>query len=539
MADSVLLKISKGIWITSGILFSVILIWLAFYNCPQSDDFFYGMWMQQWGFADANITIYYAWGGRYFSNIILTLCNGLGYSTDYKEFLLPYQLHSVFHIILFLLSTAIIFLRTNSKNALWTCIIPLVFFIKDADCLSEFFYWLAGSATYCSGYIFGAIALASAIDFHNGIAGNKRMWPGRTEIIFFSVLSSLMVMITIVFGVKPIISFLNSQPLVFLTFFWIIIGILFVLMLRPKENSLTVSFLCMLFGSFASAGSSELAGALLIVCFSMLWLWFFHKKNVQNPVYNLPILIAIAALALNVLAPATANREGTVNPQILFNFTHSLTIAFQIFSKVLESIPVIFTGAVLAISFGNQLISSQIKIQKQILFFILFLFVANFLLPFATLLKAGELPARAVNLHQLVIYVASFIFGWEAGNYLNCFPFFQSARGRLIRLSLITPAFLLFPVKTNNLFESFTDLTSGRAKVFYEDFCHEQEQIQHCNSSVCEVAPLRSKPRIISSGSNAVVSETDPQSWIQYKDNSYAAFYNKKRIFRRESITTR
>ncbi len=532
MKDLPVQKLVQGVWLAAALGIFFLFLRLSFFNVPQSDDFFYAMWMRDWGFADSNITIYYAWGGRYFSNIVLTLCNGLGYSTNYKDFLLPYQFHSVVHILLFLLSGRILFMRIPFIQGTWMVLIPLIFFIQKAASIQEFFYWLAGTATYCSGFAFGAIALATAIDIQKIRRTGGQIRASKNQIILYSLLLTTAGLLIVMAGPKTLIQFLNKEPMVSLFLFWLSNGLMLFSMNKKAEASLLTRLLCLVFCSLACAGSSELAGAVLLVSFGFLWLWHFSWKEIKNPSFHLPILFSVLALALNVLAPATANREGTISSQQIGHNLTALQGTLSIFSRIVETVPELLAGFFLALIFGSSSSVSRKMLGNYFLLFAGFQFVANGLLPFATLLKAGELPARAVNIHQLAMSLSVFVTAYAFGLWFRQVkPDFSPRLSLALNISL--PLLLFVPVKKNNILDGLDDWRQGRAEGFYLEFCKEQESIKNCSGPVCEVEELRSKPKCISSMSNAVLQGFDPPAWIRYKDESYAAFYGKKHIFRK------
>ena len=522
----------RWLWSLTGLLVFGLLASLAFYNCPQSDDFFYAMWMRDWGFADANITIYFGWGGRYFSNIILTLGNSLGYSSNYHHFLIPYQLHSIFHLTLFFLSGYILFKRAGFISGGWVAVIPLLFFIGKASSLQEFFYWLAGAATYCSGFSFGMLALTGTLDWYRILNSGRRILPsarGGIRLLLFILTPGILLALA---GPKPIILFLNQHPLPVLLFAGLFIASLLFFLNKKDGNRPLLTLASLLFCSFACAGCSELAGALLIVCMSLAWLWNASFRNIPDAGRLLPLLFGIAALALNIFAPATANREGSANASLVGNWEVAMTGAFSVFLKIRECLPELISGLLLGLFAGANYLPDNKALKKYFLLFLGFQFLANGLLPLATLLKAGELPSRAINLHQAVMTVSVFLVSCALGRHLS--EKINPAVNRLLfRLNFLLPLLLLSGMGSGNYPHLIQDLFSGRASAFYHEFCAEQEAILNCTSAVCELAPLKSRPVCISSMSNAVVEGQDPPNWVKYKNDSYAAFYGKKYIFRK------
>jgi hypothetical protein len=523
-------RIIKGIWMLFASLIVLVLCWLAFYNCPQSDDFLYAMWMRDWGLADANLTIYYAWGGRYFSNLLLTLCNSLAYSDNYQEFLWLYQTHSLIHLLFLFLALYIFFKRIQFDGmSIWLFAIPILFFLQKAASLSEFLYWLAAASTYCSGTIFAILSIAATLDFQRQ---SDRVHSGEMKnVVVGGLFITIVVTVLAWLFRKELIHFLNENPFPFLALLSLAIGISFWFMWRPNDKNAWKSFIALSFFLFAGAGCSELVGAIQVVSMGLLWLWFFTKNRKLAMLRFLPILIALAALALNVMAPATANRQETVSNALTHNLLHSVSGALRMLMMTVEFIPAAVAGFFLSLIIGQKASDKKPFSFKPVLFFLLFILTINFILPLLTLYKAGEIPARVKNIHQFAACLSLFVFFLFAG--LKSVQLKEEAKkGFIVACNLLIPFWLLLPIGKNNFLSALEDLSSGRAKGFYQTFCEEQEQIKACKEEICEVNPLYFKPLCISSGSNAVEEGKDPPSWVAYKNHSYAAYYGKKRIFR-------
>lgn len=531
-------KLLKLGWISACLATFGIFLILSFFNCPASDDYTYARWMREWGFADAQITIFYAWGGRYFSNVLLTLFNALSYSSDYKEFLLPYQFHSVVHILLFVFSTLILFQRIRWISAWWMALIPISFFIQKANLISEFFYWMAGTVTYCSGYIFGALALAAALDLVN--------WGKRIQTPIKIVKSLYLLLFLGVIGVgilklkihKLLITFFNHHPMVFLTLFGgCILFCLLFLGRRNRENShmgYRATWLILIFSELGCAGSSELSGAMLILTLGFLWLWNVNRERLVDYKFHLPIVFSVIALAINVLAPATANRQDTVDASLLHHWDQAFRTGFGIFSQCLHLIPLFFTGILLSLTFSktDSFVRNEISPKKATLFFLGYFLVLGLALPILTTYQSGELPLRAINAHVLVMAISIFVFAWFLGKYyfgiLN-----QKLASGVFAANLFLLLFFVFDPGRNNIKDGLFDLTSEEALSFLDQYKTEQKNILTCASDTCEVQPIAAKPKSLCIAPNAVVLGKESGTLQEYKTYSYAFFYGKKFIFQR------
>ena len=531
MAGNSLIRLNTGLWIIPiGIVLSVFLL-LSFFNCPQSDDYYYSLWMRDWGFADSNITIYFGWGGRYFSNILLTLFNPLSYSTDYQENLIPYQLHSVFHILLLCFSGKILCQRIEFVPNPWLVLVPIIFFFQKAASLNEFLYWFAGTATYCSGVIYGLLALSAAIDLRQqskaGIKPSISL-PKKPFTQIFLILSAILI---VVFR-KNFIALLNAIPLIPLILITAAITSVFAFLNSGKLNSANKTLVSLCFSVFASAGCSEIAGVILVICFGLFFLLQFRNTSIRDYRPALPLVISMVALGANILAPSTANREGTVNPALINNVAKSLESALEILSGLIDTIPCIATALILSLLYRKHSPEiSKNEIAIQVGAGLAFCLMICGILPFALWMKAGELPGRAINVLQIVSFLTLFLVFFQTGSLIRKWIPQIGFRG-LAALQMILPASLFFTPGTNNIRLAIEDLSSGQARGFYREYCKEQEAIRNCREKVCELDPMHFKPKIISSSSNAVVLGEDPPAWVSYKNNSYAAYFGKKEIIR-------
>ena len=516
-------KFILPLWLGFCIMVLLLFVVLALYNCPLSDDFYYALWMRDWGVADANISIYYAWGGRYFSNVVLTLCNSLSYSNDFSIFIRPYQLHSITHILLWVWAGKILFKRIPYLSSSWLFLVPAILFLQKSADVTSFFYWLASAGTYCGGAIFCMLALSAERELRSK-PDSWKIPPGT--FLRFTAFLAASGGILYLFR-KVLIEFFNQHPIGLLCLFLTAVLSIFFYLNREENKNPLLLRVCFTLSSMACAGSSELAGAILVVCLFILFLWDFQLKKISA---YIPMLIAVLALSINILAPATANRAGTANPGT-HNWQHAASGALIILAGIKDFLPCLPAGLLFS---AVCRISSQTHpfpdIRKLILFGIMALLMVDGVLPFLTLLKAGELPGRAINLHQFSMCLMLFLLSYFIG--LKLF----SGKGKksfawILIMNVLLLTFLIIPGK-KNIQNGISDLADGKAAGYYNEFCSEQLAIQACTASVCEVEPLQNRPLVISSGSNSVEAGLDPPSWVGYKNNSYAAYYGKKSIFR-------
>lgn len=528
--------VKKGIkygWIVLCYLALVLFLILSFYNCPASDDYTYARWMREWGFADAQITIYFAWGGRYFSNILLTLFNSLSYSNYYEDFLIPYQLHSVVHIILFALSTFILFQRIKWIPGAFVSIIPIVFFIQKANIISEFFFWMAGAVTYCSGYIFGVLAIASYIDLSESRSAVPISFTKTKIRSIIPFIISLLSIAFLILKYKYVINFLNHYPIYFFIFLCTVLFFIFYnLFLKRKNNyySRTLVWLILSFCLFGCAGSSELSGVLLLVALVFLRLYWFQLKNWRSVHLNLPILLCLVALAINVFAPATANRQSTVDEALIHHWDQALRTGWFIFSQLSYIVALLPIGITLTFLLGR---SDQIKLQSNTRFFLLatcFLATVGLILPVLITYQSGELPLRAVNAHVLCMALTMFLIGCRLGVLLV--PF-RRITWIVVGTStnIVFLIFFLLDPGRNTIRDGFFDLYDGRASAFKEQYIAQQNEIRTCKGDTCKVSPITARPSSLCTDPNPVVLGKDLGVLKEYKTYSYAFFYGKKFIF--------
>ena len=527
----------SGLWIFLGSGTLLLFLILGFFNVPASDDYSYARWMREWGFADANITIYIGWGGRYFSNILLTLCNGLSYSTNYKEFLLPYQFHSVGHIFLCTFSTLILFRRFRFLPNVFLALVPLTLFIQKASLISEYFFWLAGTVTYCSGFIFGAGALSAYLDMvRNPERGHI---PLKKTINILGVLIFLGSLLVLFKGYRPVIDFLNNQPLVFLFVFGasilIVLGYLWKAGNPEFRGKPIWHWVTMLFCMAGCAGSSELSGAILILTMGFVWLWYWEPSRLFDPVRFFPLILAAMALALCVFTPATLNRQGTVKNDVLHNWAQSLGMGRIIIFQLAYLVSVLPVGLGISLLFPPTAKSThipQVSFVKSIGFLVGFLLTIGFLLPIAVCYQSGELPPRAINAIIQVMTYALFGFSFYWGRLLLASRFSMKP-GLVAGIQLVLILLVLWDPTRNNLRAGFSDLQSGEAASFLSQYKTEQETILACPTKSCEVQWNTAHPKTLCTAPNPVILGKEFGSLKEYKSYSYAQFYGKNFIYLR------
>jgi hypothetical protein len=509
----------------------------AFFNAPASDDFLYAKFQQESGTIGANLACYFGWGGRYVSNLLLTVANPLSYSTDASVFLLPYQFHSIFLLVLLLTSFSLFTRRILNRIpdtfpfALLTLGL-LLFFLTD---INELLYWMAGSYTYCFGLSFGIMALYYLLEPEE-INPNPSSFRFSRILMLVSGLLLTAMAAAFVFR-KSLSDFLNPHPELFLIG---VVGISLIcvflpLLLKGKRISPPKKYLLILICSFLSIGSNEIYAFILLPFFGVWALFGIWKEKRIKPVQGVLIFLGAVFAALNLLAPSTfARRNLQTNSTPAFDFSDPDT-AWGLFSYFgfLPSIALILLSLYSFWSDGQirktdsrPEISDKAALGSGVLI-LGYLLVA---LPVGLTLLAGPLPDRAKNPLAFfsVLVLMALIPILTSG-----FPLIRKSRWVFLGLGLLLSWFhFQSPDRYSTWAEAMKFLTNGDAQKSLALHKERFRSINSCTSDTCYISKNPYQPTRLFSIESATLEE-DPASWKNYKSFSYAAYFGKKSIIAR------
>jgi len=524
-----------------GLIFLLPYMLLGFFNVPASDDYLYARWQNDWGTVDANITCYVGWGGRYFSNLMLTTCNPLAYSSDYKDFLWLYQLHSIALLFGLIAATFLwikVFLSAvNQSVAITFTLVGLSLALMGN--VAEFLYWMAGSYTYCYGLIFALMA----IYYLYGVPSNPnplRFSASSTKLIIISLAGLLFFASLFVFR-KPLIVWLNVRPGLFFIAILMISLACLIIPFFPKFKTYLLKyrlFLCSVC-LFLAMGSNEVYAFILCPFIALLLVIEIWENRRISWSGLLLFFISTIAAGFNLFAPSTFARQKLQTDKATFDIAN-----FESLARLLDyfsSIPFLFLfflGLFLLFptdgstwrlySLKNKPLDKH-RIMYHSIFAVLLVIYLSVFLPVFLSVLAGPIPERTKNpLFFLSVLVLLIPAQQLAKNLKFKTPVVMALA--FIFISLIGFYALPFP---KNYFQTVTYLSSGNARRSIELDKIRFQQIASCQSDTCFISGNSFLAPGVKSAENAVFFN-DPVSWKRYKDFSFATYFGKKSIIVRK-----
>jgi len=524
----------------SLILLAPLLV-LAFYNVPSSDDFSYGRWQRDWGTIGANLTCYFGWGGRYFSNLLLTAANPLGYSMDYRNFLIPYQLHSVvlmvFLVISFFHLTQRIFPREGRKVLFpfSTFILSLtLFFLKD---LNELFYWMAGSYNYCYGLTFALMGIYfiseegnKPSDFEMFRKGKWKVWLGGIGLILILILTSVLFR-------KSLIAFLNPRPALFLM---AILGSSIGILVLPyyQKAEIRSTFLKYFLGvvcAFLAIGSNEMFAFIILPIYFVLEGYRVFQTRRITLIQIVLILTSLIAAGLNLFSPSTLRRREQQtaggNPFDIFD-PGDVKHLLNYFNYFTGFALLVFAVYLLFIKKREPLPSNPSSKSEGILFVFAWLCLGYLLIivPLGLSFLSGFIPDRTKNPLAILAIFPLFIIIKVSSHWL---PIVYPFRWGILAFGF----FVCFAINqgsplSKTWYETLSYITSPDAKKSIDLHRSRFQAILDCPDEICFISKNPFHSDSLFNGESATLV-SDPESWKHFKKHSYAAFFRKKSIIAR------
>ena len=512
---------------------------LAFFNVPSSDDFAYALWQRDMGTITANLACYYGWGGRYFSNLLLTAANPLAYSTNYKSFLIPYQLHSIAMLLFLSLSFFHLFRRVTPKTEglLPFSIFVLafhIFFLKDSR---ELLFWMAGSYTYCYGLSFALMALFYLTSSENKVeTDTMRIFPNKKIALVLAVFLTTIIAILWIYR-KKLLLFLNPKPELFLCLIAIIT--LFALLLpffqTDAKRGLLQKYSLVALCSFLAIGSNEIFAFLLLPFFG-IFLVFQMLRNMKIRLIDIVLLaISTIAAALNLLAPSTFARQKLQSGSTISFNAFDLPQLAGLLSYFGYFIPFSLLVFSVYLFFFNKTAQKnededEYSIVVLTIFSIISIVYLLVIVPVGLSYVSGSLPDRAKS--PLVI-LATFPLLILAEVIVRNYPtVLKSRNGILISgISFLLMSYFYFPF-SRTWKDSIEFILSDNAQKSISTHKKRFEEIANCQSDSCIISKNSFHPLHLLNGESAI-QDDDPASWKNYKNFSYAAYFGKKTIIAR------
>lgn len=144
-------KIRYCIVILGGVLLTILLLILSFYNQPSADDFNYSVNVRQYGLFRAQLYCYTFYNGRYFAAFLQNI------DPLVQGSFLGYKLMSFILIIFSLASFYFVintfFNRSGLLEKLYIVFLCFFSFLLLMPSVAEAYYWVSGAYTYQTGNI--------------------------------------------------------------------------------------------------------------------------------------------------------------------------------------------------------------------------------------------------------------------------------------------------------------------------------------------------------------------------------------------------
>ncbi len=490
----------------------------------------YANFQRSWGAIEANLACYMGWGGRYFSNIMLTVANPMVYSKQFNEYVGLYHLHCLAEITMYLFGMFVVFRWLLASNfvALILTLVAAATAVGSMRNVAEYLYWMAGAYTYCIGISFGFIAMHYFLVLQKQIEDRQ---AATWKIGKKAILTSALVLASMFIFRKPVILFLNNLPPVWLLIplvAFLVVLMVHALITNSKNSKPGQNVVWGIVACAVSMGSSEAMFFVLVPVFlGLAGLCYLESKKLSP--FNLAFVLgSIIAGLLNVISPATFARKGSIkqasakwwsvkeleNLYGYLDFMPFLLLFFLFFvwyllnSKHEKSWPI---KQIMKYSFANH-------------FWALYGFYLVFVLPLILTIIANQIPDRTKNAVVAfavvpMLFLASGLSNYAAKRGIQKF----GLGGAIVMLALL----VVFHFKGTKA--GIQLMISGQAPLFLEQEKQRFQKLEACTTDTCFFQPVGIKPPLIYIGENAIES-SDPESWKRYKNMSFAAFYDKETI---------
>lgn len=451
----------------AGLLFAALpVLLLSFFTHPQNDDYAHAMYTRSFGLWGGAVRWYYVWTGRYFSCFVLG-ANPLifGSFTAYKIVIAVFILIMILSLYYFI--SELTSRKWSIKHRFIAALTVFVLYLSQMPGIAEGIYWMAGSLTNLGGVVMMLFLFGLLIRIN-------RTPPGKLRFLFISLAVFLIFAISGTHELAMIYTFVILTTMV-------IIHVIKNHRLNPLWTFFTgVSFLCSLVVILAPG--TKVRSHLQTLPVDYLWtslsstvlhgstdfaLWLFKSP-----------LLLIAALIIPFIVRMSKERTSPVIHPLL-------------------SVPLF-----LALFFGSYFTSYQ---------------------------GVGVMEARTLNGIYL-LFVIGFFF-----NVYNTVVYLTVRAGKkppdppwYVVTALSVLVLLIFPVTDSNVKTAYADLLDGTAYRYDQELYARYAAIEACPHYVCEVEPLRNRPKTIFWFDNAIDKKTDMNSefWLGYK-KTYAAYFNK------------
>lgn len=517
---------ARSLWVISLALLIPIVGLMAF-SSPYSDDFANADWVHKDGVIEANLACYMGWGGRYFSNLMLGVANPLSYTHMPGEVLWIYRSHSLWLLLLLLVSFRLIISRLcpNEKNATLLSVLVIALGTTFIGNGFEWLYWLAGSYTYCLGLSFTLLCLFFLLEDRFEIEPDfRKSW------LLAGASFALILVLSWIFR-KPLIALLNPHP------GWFLIGILILLFYlfyqaftwKKKPGSRLKAGILAVVTSGLAIGSSEIFLFVLAPFAGLLALQRLLRDRKWNWVDVLIVGGIAVASGLNIFSPSTQARRN-LQSRNLPDFDLGDWDKIESVLGYFSSLPLLWGLLFLALSWLNRNQKTEEKATQnrpQWLYvsglsaaFILWICVV---IPLGLSKYASVLPERARN----PLFFLALLIGLVWFEHLQLSQQIQKW-ARMVGLMLVLSG-IAVGIRPGFWTEAVEFLASGNGPKSNAAHLNQLKEIAECGQDTCFIQPNPFKPEQLLGGENAILAD-DPPSWKNYKSFSFIQYFGKKHI---------
>lgn len=196
------MKLAKNILVFLSILLYIGLIYIAFFNVYQTDDYIYSYGTKKLGIIGNSLDFYKNWGGRYFGYTI----NTLNPVSNDPENILP-KVYPALLFSIFIGISALNFkqyFKYSLSESLLKGFLLFFFYTVILVSLPEHFYWITGSNIYFLPVILSGILLYSYGKFQES---GRKIWFFLSAIFVAVIMGSNEILALLLLGVLIVLNF--------------------------------------------------------------------------------------------------------------------------------------------------------------------------------------------------------------------------------------------------------------------------------------------------------------------------------------------
>ncbi len=367
---------------------------------------------------------------------------------------------------------------------------------------------------------------ASLLVFFRTVAGTW-LTPARQGILAVTVLALyLYQMPAIAEGIYWMTGAVNYQLGCILLFF--VAALLFRVEQQPRKN--TAMRLLGVVLIIATAGTNELAMLLLLELLVLMLMVDGLRRHRLSIWKSIAALVSLAGVLIVTFAPGTRARYALSSHDLMLSIRSSFAVGGGYLGRWLLTAPVLPATALLMPLLAKMPRRAITWMNHPLVTVALFL-LTYFALYFPSFYGSGIVEPRTVTVIYLYFLVGFLMNVAVLVNYLEARMNWRlPAVSRVLAGAAVLLMIVQFLAFDSNLKSAWSDLATGTAYRYSREQNERYDAIESCPAFVCEVDPLRDKPKTIFYFENAVDEKADSEFFHHYKDGGYAAYFHKWRI---------